>query len=175
VLGFPHWSSSGQLEVSILEAALDEVDWFAIIAAVTVIALIAAFRMSRRKPEILVHPDTPLGHTDWAAIRALRDDEGYGLAVDHLRRSLSRANDPYVAPRRLLQVMDEHQTDLIGAILILTEGTKLQTREEQDAFVAAERMRMEEARQRGGAANKLEARRRARAERKAEIKSKRGE
>lgn len=147
---------------------MDEVDWFAVAVAAVVIALIAAFRMRPRNVALRLHPDEPLTPEDWAAIRALGRSPDYQLAVDHLRRSFVRSNDPLLAPRRLLQTMEEHGTDIAGAVMILTAGSKILTPAERTALMEEERARDEEARREAAAAAKLEARRRARAERKAE-------
>lgn len=152
---------------------MDGVDWFAIAVAAVVIALVAAFRFRSRNAELRLHPDEPLTPEDWAAIRALDRSPDYHLAVDHLRRSFVRSNDPLLAPRRLLQTMEEHGTDIAGAVMVLTAGSKVLTPAERAARMEEERERDEKARREAAAAARLESRRRARAERKAESKAER--
>lgn len=149
---------------------MDEVDWFVIIVVGIVIVVVAALRMRPRRQELRIDRDEPLRPEDWAIIRTLRHDPDYQLAVDHLRGSFTRANDPFVAPRRLLESMHDHQTDIAGAIMIMTAGSKILTREEREARRVADLRRDEEAQLAAATEAKLEARRRARAELKAERK-----
>lgn len=150
---------------------MDGVDWFAIAVAAVVIVLVAAIRMRPRNVELRLHPDEPLTPEDWAAIRTLDRSPDYQLAVDHMRRSFLRSNDPLLAPRRLLETMEEHETDIAGAVMILTAASKVLTPAEREARMEEERAKDEEARYEAAAAAKLEARRRARTERKAELKA----